>query len=591
MAAGLRAGWMVGVVPAGLTVVGPEREVLVTLDGDARALTDAVAAGPGAAAPPGVDAAEHARLLELLDGLGAFGAAGTAPPGHALADALASARAGAPPAGVVWTAEEALVLPPELPVDVRHRALRAFLRGLRPDGRLQAYALAWRGPGLVRGDVPEPDALRAAGDLAPGTRVEVVELARGGTRWSVDPGGLERIGAHEPHRLGPITRAWPPEPVVAGASLWLCVAEVAAGSLDAPAPARDRVVQGVGRPEHARRVACAEGAERHASADLERAELVTARRSELPGALDPAALYAGAEPAGPGEDGELRPWCPAVARDGTRRWVPAEAVYTSVVPPGSALPWTGSGVAAHPDLAAARERALRELIERDAFMWTWLQRVSRERVAPGSVPPDVGELAALLTRHGWTTTWVDLSLDTLPVLLCGLTHEREGLTLGAACHPDPVRALRRATEEALVLALRLRTTGEPRPAARAVRTPYDHLLYHRDPARWAEHGFLLSSPDTVDLGDIPGAAGADAGALLDGIGHSPLTVDLTLSASAPFRVVRALAPGLLPLTFGWGAEPVGLARACSPRATRDGRRVGTALARKDVSGMVPHPFP
>jgi ribosomal protein S12 methylthiotransferase accessory factor len=288
------------------------------------------------------------------------------------------------------------------------------------------------------------------------------------------------------------------------------------------------------------------------------------------------------------DDNAARVWCPAVARDRTRRWVPAETVYTSI-PAG--LPWSGSGVAAHPDLAEARRRAFWELIERDAVMWTWIQRVSRARVAPASVPSDVRELAASLREGGWSTTWVDLTLDTLPVILCAVTHERDGLTLGAACHPDPVQALRHCTTEALVLAVRLRTAGDARPAAREVRTPLDHLRYHRDPSRRPEHAFLLASTDEVELGDIPGAAGVDAEARLDALGYPPLTVDLTLPACAPFMVVRALAPGLLPLTFGWGSEPAGLRRARSPLTLRDGRTIGAASAAKGGGGMVPHPFP
>ena len=45
---------------------------------------------------------------------------------------------------------------------------------------------------------------------------------------------------------------------------------------------------------------------------------------------------------------------------------------------------------------------------------------------------------------------------------------------------------------------------------------------------------------------------------LEAIGIEPLVVDLTRPASSPYVVVRALAPGLVPIAFGWDREPLGL---------------------------------
>ena len=246
-------------------------------------------------------------------------------------------------------------------------------------------------------------------------------------------------------------------------------------------------------------------------------------------------------------------------------------------------------MAAHGTLPEARARAFRELVERDAFMWTWLQRVSRERVAAGGVSPEAARRRQILADHGWTTTWVNLSLDTYPVILCGLTHDLHGLMLGAACNPDPGAALDRATVEALVLALRFHADGREPPAPTEVRTPRDHLLLHRDPARWADHGFLLAGRDEIELEDIPDGDGHDLEDLLEAAGCPPLATELTLPSSAPFRVVRALAPGLLPLTFGWGTEPTGMNRARCAVTTRDGRRVGREID-PDAECTIPHPF-
>ena len=203
---------------------------------------------------------------------------------------------------------------------------------------------------------------------------------------------------------------------------------------------------------------------------------------------------------------EPRLWAPVTARDGSQRWVPAETVRL-VMPDDAAsdalLPWSSSGLAAGRDVADARRRAFAELVERDAFMVAWLRGAARERISARGVPAAATAMARVLGDHGWQTTWVNLTLDTYPVILCCLTHDDEGLTLGAACNHDAAAALCRATVEALVLALRFRAPDGPRPEPRAVVTPQDHLLLHRDPARHADHGFLSGSADELELGDIP----------------------------------------------------------------------------------------
>jgi thiazole/oxazole-forming peptide maturase SagD family component len=590
--AALRAGWMVGAVEAGIVIVGPALEVEVAVaDGPAamRVLTSERADGD----------ANGERLIELLSELDAL-ASGPAPvpPGCALGAAVAAMLRGQPPAGVIWTAEEALVLPPDLADPVRLHALRAFLGGLAPDPRLAAYAALAQGHGIVVGDVPDPalleQRLRDAGAAGGVTEsIVALELHRNRRVWHTAPDALHQIGAGGPHRLGPILSTSPPEPVVAELpDLLLCVGQTAVADLGAPTARAHRTVQGVGDAAQAQLIACAEGAERFAASEPRSAELVRAREKELPGAVAPSTLYAGEVPAA--DTDEPRLWAPVAARDGARRWVPAEAVCLAVpdpAPSGAVLPWTSSGLAAGRDVADARRRAFRELVERDAFMLTWLRRTSRERISARGVPAAATEMARVLRGHGWQTTWVNLTLDTAPVILCCLTHDDEGLTVGAACDHDPAAALRRATVEALVLALRFQVLEGPRPEPCAVRSPRDHLLLHRDPSRHPDHGFLYASTDELELGDIPRPKSGDLEAQLETLGYAPLTADLSTARCAPYAVVRALAPGLVPLTFGWGQEPLGLPRVHNGAQTELGHMADRPPHTTATIDRVPHPFP
>ena len=585
-------GWLLGVVADGVVAVGPDVEVAVAVDAsfeDRRRLVDALAAGHDAAAiatTVGASIDAGAALLARLRDAGLPGVLARAVPDgevRPLAAVVGDAAAGVlPQAGVVATAEEALVLPAAIDSATALGAVRRFVAGLEPDGRLEAYALMAAGRGHVVGDAWEPARMRAA--LARrGPRaglVGVVGLAGGAPASTVAGAALGRLDASAAHRLGPVLRSWPASPLaVDGAPLHRWLAEVAVGDLSAPSPRLHRRVQGVG--ENARTIAHAEAAERYAASTHTGAEIVVARRDELDGAVHPHALVVGdarqERERGAQDPDAPRPWCAVLTRDGARRWVPAEAVYLSLA--GSAST-SGSGSAAHPDAAEARRRAFCELIERDAFMQTWLRRESRPRIDPASVPEDVEAWSRGLARRGWTATWVDLTRDTLAVVLCCLISEREGLVVGAACDGDPVWALRRATQEALVHALHPHLAGDDTVIApEDVRTPADHALLHRTPARLPDHAFLFASGDTVALAELGPARTDDPEALLQAIGLEPLTVDLTRAESAPYHVVRALVAGLVPITFGWDREPWGLARVGPSACNLPSREA-----------RVPHPF-
>ena len=59
----------------------------------------------------------------------------------------------------------------------------------------------------------------------------------------------------------------------------------------------------------------------------------------------------------------------------------------------------------------------------------------------------------------------------------------------------------------------------------------------------------------------------------------------------PFRVIRALVPGLVPISFGYDREPLGLPRLARPINTRDGRTIGKHLDLSSAGPILPHPFP
>jgi ribosomal protein S12 methylthiotransferase accessory factor YcaO len=162
------------------------------------------------------------------------------------------------------------------------------------------------------------------------------------------------------------------------------------------------------------------------------------------------------------------------------------------------------------------------------------------------------------------------------------------LGVGAGCHEDPVVAARKALLEGGAVRWVAPGALEP-PSAEKVRTPLDHLAYQRTPRAREARAFLASSEETVDIRDVHGRPGP-AAAAAEAIGNT-LLIDLSSPATRPFRVARALVPGLLPLTFGYDREPLGMRRLSGPLTTADGRRLGSTLELERAGPIMPHPFP
>ncbi len=600
-------GWLLAALPGALVAVCGQVEVRLALDDvevPSSHLARALAEGTDAAALAGlagVPAADAAALLNTLRERGALVPAGARPAvpttGMPLADAVVAVLGGGS-VDAAWTAEELLVLPVGADADLARRAVRAFVSGLRPVGRLRAYAqvASTADRTSVHGDLPADaralgDAVRRARRSEPAA-VHVVDLATG-TRVAVPAALAGRLGFDRGHRLGPLL-----DVADAGRlpdATWAARALHAAPSLRHARSEAARTTHGIGgSAAEAELVARAEAAERHALGDPTAVELRRAPRAALDGAIAPAALHAhtARQRAALGLP-EPRPddallWARATTLGGLQRWVPATlALMPFDDPSGPPLPAaSSSGAAAHLTREEAIQRALLELIERDAFLWTWIQRVARERIDDASLPERGAALAAALRRAGGRVDLVNLTLDTAPVVLCVL-RGASGLLVSVAAREDAGHAATRALAEAALLAASL--TGRPPrpPAPELVRTPLDHVDLHRGDGD-GDAAFLTASPDVIDVREIAPAPAALESALA--VVGEPLVVDFAAAATAPFRVVRVLVPGLVPMTFGWDTEALGTPRLGAPILTADGRRLGRRLDLEALGPLRPHPF-
>ena len=275
---------------------------------------------------------------------------------------------------------------------------------------------------------------------------------------------------------------------------------------------------------------------------------------------------------------------------GTVVKVLAELVYASR-PLKEQVPgaWAGytdansSGCAAHVDEAQALEAALLELVERDAFLRSWLLQQPGVELAPRSLPADQRRRIKVLEALGCRVSLQRLPSQWAPVCVVYAQHERLHFTVvGGAARPTLAAAAAAAMDEMETLAyVNLNEPRTQRLRPRDVKKPADHSFLYASPHYFRRADALLEPVESSSLAKAAARSDIDqpvARRLLDA-GCEVVVVDITPPGSSidqgrtPVSVLRALVPALLPMSFGFNREPLGSLAAFDPR------------------GRFPHPFP
>jgi ribosomal protein S12 methylthiotransferase accessory factor len=364
--------------------------------------------------------------------------------------------------------------------------------------------------------------------------------------------------------------------------------------------------------EESRARALGEAVERFCAAVYDERTLVLDRRRNLaPEAIDPStfALFSAAQYREPGfafqpftEDTRVAwTWGYSLLRRAPVL-VPAAFVYRPHWPiedEAAIGDFPTTGLACGDSLADATLRGLYETVERDAVMITWLNRLPARRISLDRLVPAIdadSPWARLggrgLSVHDITT---DVAIPTRLAVLIDRSSPGVFVTVGAAAHDHPDRALEKAVAEALFLRPAVeQVVGSP-AGPDSVQTLEDHLTFFSNAARLHELGFLLNAPACGNGASPPTPA---RGALmqlrtalraLQQRGLDAIVVDVTLPEvlQAGLRVVRVIIPGLIPLTFGHRYAAKGGPRLYTVPVTLG--YVSRGFAEADLN-QAPHPF-
>ncbi len=353
--------------------------------------------------------------------------------------------------------------------------------------------------------------------------------------------------------------------------------------LSSPDEAKPPVCGSVGPDdEHTELRALAEAAERHVAGVVDRSNVTPAAMVDLgERALDPRRFvdyaswqydaFAELQPFSPNE---RRLWVPVQDRDGAVFQMLADLVF---YPFGRSdhrrhASASSSGVAAHTSLDEARASAVAELIERDAFMRVWLSGRPAPRVLnwESSAP---ASLVGPMVEAGWSVGVIQIAAEpTQPVLIAFARRGRQ-IALGSSAGTPEV-ALQKSLTELWSTTTREPEIGTAPQRPEDVASPKDHALFALAGRLSAIPGFLRSSDREIAFADLDSELAWP---------EELYFYEWDFRLTRPFYVVRALAPSLVPISFGYGEEPYGRADVVEI--------VGDRLPQSLADAPEPHPFP
>lgn len=206
-----------------------------------------------------------------------------------------------------------------------------------------------------------------------------------------------------------------------------------------------------------------------------------------------------------------------------------------------------SGVAAYTNYEEAQKRALTELIERDALMYTWYTHKSPNIIHFDALPTHIQHRIMHWKNQNRRVYVLHLKSDyALVIHIIIIGNEYPYLTSGAAAsiENDLANTVNKAMQEAeysLLLGLQEANVKVPKP--NEVHTPLDHGHFYQTIERLKSLEWLWSGTVTQSLIQ-------HRYSVHELMTHlNIVTVDFS-EDNFPIKVVRVFAPSLIPISFG-----------------------------------------
>ncbi|MFT7561261.1 MAG: ribosomal protein S12 methylthiotransferase accessory factor [Flavobacteriales bacterium] len=281
--------------------------------------------------------------------------------------------------------------------------------------------------------------------------------------------------------------------------------------------------------------------------------------------------------------------------------IPATLIWIDYLPNSRKehfYPQVSTGLACGSSTEHVIHGGIREAVERDAFACNWCISAS---------PPAINitneilcqldkNVTALINNPNYDINirWITTDIDIPVVFVLVRSVHHEGTTVGAACHPNAIKAIEKAITEAIH---GWRWLGDLRRDSQAISNPEEvtdfkgHVKYYLDDRNIKNLAHYYNSK-SIDLerryiqpSDILSIEIEEMVAKLAHVGYQSYYTDITPQdvIMLGFEVGKIIIPGLQPLASGYGNEHF------------DIRRIEKFAAWLSIENyelcIEPHPFP
>ncbi len=233
---------------------------------------------------------------------------------------------------------------------------------------------------------------------------------------------------------------------------------------------------------------------------------------------------------------------------------------------------TSSGCAAHTKKTDAIQHAVYELLERDAFMIYWLNKLDLPSIEINSLPKKVQVRIASIQDFGYRIVLKDIGMGIVPVVIVAV-QDKSGnyVTMGLGSSNNLLDTIHTAiseTESALMHFLNLKEKHKTHIEPDEVFSLTQHEELHQQEKFKSQTGFIFDqSSDSISYCKLNSQYEIVPDIVQSVVNHgfSVYVVDATdwkLDLLLPEHryIVRVIIPGLVPLSFGYNLEPLGMHR-------------------------------
>lgn len=230
-----------------------------------------------------------------------------------------------------------------------------------------------------------------------------------------------------------------------------------------------------------------------------------------------------------------------------------------------------SGCASGVSYDSAIDSAIFELIERDAFMKHWLAQKAGIAIAKNSLPETIQARVARLENEGCIVSVQLLTEGIYPAYLVFVQNLERHFSVTGASSGYADGALESALSEAEVLAFsRLGNAPYEKRRPQQVRKAIEHTDLYANKAYFQKADALLACQENCSYANADerfvSAKDGILAYLQKGGDYHPIGVDISVDkapltyAKKTIVTVRAIIPGLIPMSFGYGRMPLGMDR-------------------------------